>query len=302
MTKKKDNLEQAATVEQPAENLGAVDTASDNNSYGTDATLQAQTDSDSVNTSPEDATGDLNAQDENPYYTVVIPFFKAKHREEEVVKVIESCAQYLLENIRFVTIGDQVEYTKGMFIEHIEYNGAEGSQLDILEVLKLAIVSESVSEKFILIEPGSYLIDNVGLCHIAIFKHFGMLNPNRYTGAEAVMMKNTAALLSDTLRLAAYDYNTHCPVLLEKEKLTEMFEECPEILSGKYHLLTVYGCAYAVHPIRLDFHTDGWILPVVSQKPDSKTVERLIADKCFLYLKHFQENVKFLNPFLDTKK
>lgn len=302
MTKKKDNLEQAATVEQPAENLGAVDTASDNNSDGTDATLQAQTDSDSVNTSPEGATDDLNAQDENPYYTVVIPFFKAKHREEEVVKVIESCAQYLLENIRFVTIGDQVEYTKDMFIEHIEYNGAEGSQLDILEVLKLAIVSESVSEKFILIEPGSYLIDNVGLCHIAIFKHFGMLNPNRYTGAEAVMMKNTAALLSDTLRLAAYDYNTHCPVLLEKEKLTEMFEECPEILSGKYHLLTVYGCTYAVHPIRLDFHTDGWILPVVSQKPDSKTVERLIADKCFLYLKHFQENVKFLNPFLDTKK
>lgn len=302
MTKKKENLEQAATVEQPAENLGAVDTASENNSEGTDATLQAQTDSDSVNTSPEGATGDLNAQDENPYYTVVIPFFKAKHREEEVVKVIESCAQYLLENIRFVTIGDQVEYTKDMFIEHIEYNGAEGSQSDILEILKLAIVSESVSEKFILIEPGSYLIDNVGLCHIAIFKHFGMLNPNRYTGAEAVMMKNTAALLSDTLRLAAYDYNTHCPVLLEKENLTEMFEECPEILSGKYHLLTVYGCAYAVHPIRLDFHTDGWILPVVSQKPDSKMVERLIADKCFLYLKHFQENVKFLNPFLDTKK
>ena len=29
MTKKKDNLEQAATVEQPAENLGAVDTASE---------------------------------------------------------------------------------------------------------------------------------------------------------------------------------------------------------------------------------------------------------------------------------
>lgn len=300
MTKKKDNLEQAATVEQPAENLGAVDTASE----ATDATLQAKTDSDSVNTSPEGATGDLNAQDENPFYTVVIPFFKAKHREEEVVKVIESCAQYLLENIRFVTIGDQVEYTKDMFIEHIEYKDADadGSQLDILEVLKLAIVSETVSEKFILIEPGSYLIDNVGLCHIAIFKHFGMLNPNRYTGAEAVMMKNTAALLRDKLQLAAYDYNTHCPVLLEKEKLTEMFEECPEILSGKYHLLTVYGCAYAVHPIRLDYLTDGWILPVVSQNPDPNTVYRLITGKCFLYLKYFQENVKYLNQFLDTKK
>lgn len=32
MTKKKDNIEQVATVEQPAENLGAVDTASENNS------------------------------------------------------------------------------------------------------------------------------------------------------------------------------------------------------------------------------------------------------------------------------
>jgi hypothetical protein len=301
MTKKTIKKEQVAQLEQPAdENLGTVDAASDNNSEGTDDTSQVQSDSGSVETSPEGATDDLNAQDEK-IYTVVIPFFKATHREEEVVKVIDSCAQYLLENIRFVTIGDQIEYTKDMPIEHIEYKDAKGSQLDILEVLKLAVVSESVSEKFILIEPGTYLIDNVDLCHIGLFKHFGILNPNRYTGDEAVMMKNTATLLRDTLQLAAYDYNTHCPVLLEKEKLTEMFEKCPDILSGKYHLLTIYGCAYAVHPIRLDYQTDGWILPVVSQKADFNTVARFIAGKCFLYLKHFQENVKYLNPFLETK-
>lgn len=298
MTKKKDNKEQTATVEQPAENLGAVDTASDNNSGGTDATLQAQTDSDSVDNSPEGATGDLNVQDEN---TVVIPFFKAKHREEEVVKLIDSCAKYLHENIRFVIIGDQVDYTNDIPVELIEYKDADGSQLDLLEVLKLAVVSESVSEKFILIEPGTYLIDDVAMCHIGLCKHLGLLNPTRYSGSDAVMMKDTSELLRDKLNLAAYDYNTHCPILLEKEKLADMFEEVPEVLSGRYHVLTVYCCAYAVHPIRLDYKTDGWILPVVSQNPDKKAVVRFISGKCFLYLKHFQENVKYLDPFLETK-
>lgn len=299
MTKKKEIKEQAAIVEQPAdENLGVVDTAPENNLGGPDPTLQVQSDSELVETSPEAATDNLDTQDANPIYTVVIPFFKAKHREDEVVMILRSCTKYLHENIRFVIIGDTVDYTNEIPVEQIEYKDADGSQLDILEVLKMAVVSESVSDKFILIEPGSYLIDNVDLCHIALFKHFGMLNPNRYAGAEAVMMKNTAALLRDKLQLAAYDYNTHCPVLLEKEKLTEMFEECPEILSGKYHLLTVYGCAYAVHPIRLDYLTDGWILPVVSQNPDPNTVYRLISGKCFLYLKYFQENVKYLTPFL----
>lgn len=80
-----------------------------------------------------------------------------------------------------------------------------------------------------------------------------------------------------------------------------MFEEVPEILSGRYHVLTVYCCAYAIHPIRLDYKTDGWILPVVSQNPDKKAVVRFIFGKCFLYLKHFQENVKYLDPFLETK-
>lgn len=302
MTKKKDNTEQVATVEQPAdENLGAVDTALENNLGGTDSSLQIQSDSESVETSPEGATDNLDTHDEYPIYTVVIPFFKAKHREDEVVMIIRSCTKYLHENIRFVIIGDQVDYTKNMPIELIEYKDADGSQLDILEVLKLAVVSESVSEKFILIEPGTYLIDDVAMCHIGLCKHLGLLNPTRYSGSDAVMMKDTSELLRDKLNLAAYDYNTHCPILLEKEKLADMFEEVPEILSGRYHVLTVYCCAYAIHPIRLDYKTDGWILPVVSQNPDKKAVVRFISGKCFLYLKHFQENVRYLDPFLETK-
>ena len=300
MTKKTDKQEQAALVEQPEnENMGALDIASENSSDSTDTTSQVP--SPSVEISTKGDAENVITEDANPYYSVVIPFFKAKHREEEVLKVIDSCTKYLHEDIRFVTIGDQIDYTKDMPIEHIEYKDAEGSQLDILEVLKLVVISESVTDKFILIEPGSYLIDYVNLCHIGLFKHFGILNPNRYTGDEAVMMKNTAVLLRDKLQLAAYDYNTQCPVLLEKEKLPDILENCPDILSGKYHFLTVYGCAFAVHPIRLDYHTDGWILPVVSQKPDPKTVKRFISDKCFLYLKHFQENVNILNPFLDIE-
>lgn len=293
MKKKENNTEQAVLQEQPVDgvNEALVEQPSESPVPAEDKDVEKT----------EQPSEGVQGIVMNTDITVVIPFFKTKHKEEEVLLAIRSCVKYLQEDIRFVVIGDPIE-AGDLPVEQIEYKDTDGSQSDLLEVLKLAIVSESVSDKFILMEPGTYLIDDVNLHHIELCKHLGLLNPNRYTGNDAAMMKETASFLRDNLNIAAYDYNTHCPCVLEKEMLTDMFEELPDILSGKYHVLTVYFCAYAVHPIRLDFHTDGWILPVVSQKPDSKTVERLIADKCFLYLKHFQENVKFLNPFLDTKK
>lgn len=293
MTKKTDKKEQAALVEQPADGLNE--------------TLVEQQPESPVPAEDKDAEKTEQPSEGvqgivmNTDTTVVIPFFKTKHKEEEVLLAIRSCVKYLQEDIRFVVIGDPIE-AGDLPVEQIEYKDTDGSQYDLLEVLKLAIVSESVSGKFILMEPGTYLIDDVNLHHIELCKHLGLLNPNRYTGNDAALMKETASFLRDNLKIAAYDYNTHCPCVLEKEMLTDMFEELPDILSGKYHVLTVYFCAYAVHPIRLDYQTDGWILPVVSQKPDKNMIFRFISGKCFLYLKYFEENVKYLNPFLDVKR
>lgn len=288
MTKKRKDEELTAKVEQPVEELIAtVETGSENPSDAVDASVETV----------DDPTDGVQGTVMNTAITVVIPFFKAKNVVDEVLMLIRSITRYLREEVRIVVVGDRIDSDLDCEVEQIEYKDAAGTQSDFLEVLKLAVVSESVSGKFILMEPGTYLIDDVGLCHLELGKHLGLLNPGRYNGADAVLMKATADVLRDTLRVAAYDYNTHCPVVLDKEKLTDMFEEFPDILTGKYHVLTVYFCAYATHPVRLDYKTDGWILPVVSLNPDKKTVERLVTGKCFLYLKYFQ-NVELLTPFL----
>lgn len=228
--------------------------------------------------------------------TVVIPFFAKKNKADEVLLGIRSVCRYF-DNVKFVVIGDSIEVLQYMPVEQIEYKDAEGNQSDLLEVLKLAVTSEAVSDKFILLEPGTYLIDHVQLAHIELPKHLGLLNPMRYSGTEAEQMKITADFLRQ-IKITPYDYNTHCPVVIEKDKLTVMFEELPDSLSGKYNPLFIYSNVFAVHPVRLDYLTDTWLLPVVSEKPDTKKVDKLITGKCFLYLKHFQ-NANLLTPFLD---
>lgn len=296
MIKKKDNIEQVATVEQPAGgiNEATIEQQTDTNNEPTDfSTAQPSV--------PEPETDKQSDVSNDAWISIVIPFFAKKNQADEVLLAIRSCNRYLHENIRFVVIGDPIGAVNDYPVDCIEYKDGTGDQSDLLEVLKLAVVSELVSDKFILMEPGSYLIDDVNFCHIELPKHLGLANPNRYSGEEAVLINDTVHLLHE-FRVPAYDYNTHCPVVIEKNKLIDLLSECTQILSGRYHVIFLYNNVYAVHPIRLDFPTDGWILPVVSQKPDPKTVERFITGKCFLYLKHFQENVKFLNPFLNTKK
>lgn len=294
MTKKTEKVEDGSADKQIFDGVSVISV--DHSADSTDSPEH------NVPEKVEDSDDGVQGVTLNTDTTVVIPFFKSKNKMDEVALAIRTCAQYLHEDIHFVVIGDAIEAVDDIAVEQIEYKDASGSQSDLLEVLKLAIVSEAVSDKFILMEPGTYLIDDINLHHIELCKHLGMINPNRYAGNDAVLMKETASFLRDNLKIAAYDYNTHCPCVLEKEMLTEMFEELPDILLGKYHVLTVYFCAKAVHPIRLDYHTDGWILPVISQSPDKNVVTRFITGKCFLYLKHFQENVKYLNPFLDIKR
>lgn len=296
MTKKTDKQEQAAQLEQPA--AETVETTVDQTNNA-DVTT---TDKDSEQTTDADiqpSADGLNVA----YYdsiSVVIPFFAKKNKEEELILTIRSCRKFLHREVRFVVIGDPVNVVEDIPFEQIEYKDAQGSQFELLEVLKLAVVSDYVSEKFILIEPGTYLIDDVELHHIELGKNLGPIVSSRYAGEEAVLMYNTANLLRNDLHIAAYDYNTHAPFVLKKENVAELFEFCRDILSGKYHVMTVYCCAFMSHPVRLDYKTDDWLLPIVSQNPDRKTVEKLISNKCFLYIKYF-ENTKYLNPFLDIE-
>lgn len=292
MTKKTDKTEQAA-IEQPVIDNPDNSIAPDEQSDGGAGDFVPE----EVPVPPMQPADDVQAATVDNRISVVIPFFAKKNKADEVRLGIRSFYKYFHEDVKFVVIGDPVTMLQDMPVVFIEYTDAEGDQSDLLEVLKLAVTSESVSDKFILLEPGTYMIDNIQLAHIELPKHLGLLNPMRYSGTEAEQMKITADFLRQ-IKVTPYDYNTHCPVVIEKYKLTVMFEEIPDSISGKYNPLFIYSNVFAVHPVRLDYLTDTWLLPVVSDKPDTKKVDKLITGKCFLYLKHFQ-NANLLTPFLD---
>lgn len=292
MTKKTDKTEQAA-IEQPVVDNPENGIAPAEQSDGGAENFVPE----EVPVPPMQPADDVPTVANDNRITVVIPFFAKKNKADEVLLGIRSFCEYFHEDVKFVVIGDPITVLQDMPVVLIEYKEAEGDQSDLLEVLKLAVTSESVSNKFILLEPGTYMIDNIQLAHIELPKHLGLLNPMRYSGNEAEQMKETAEFLRQ-IQVTPYDYNTHCPIVMEKEKLTVMFEELPDSLSGKYNPLFIYCNIFAVHPVRLDYLTDTWLLPVVSEKPDTKKVDKLITGKCFLYLKHFQ-NANLLTPFLD---
>ena len=292
MTKKTDKTEQAA-IEQPVidNSTNSITPAEQSDGGAADSVAEE------IPVPVMQHADDVPTVANDNRITVVIPFFAKKNKADEVMLGIRSFCKYFHEDVKFVVIGDPITVLQDMPVELIEYKDAEGDQSDLLEVLKLAVSSETVSDKFILLEPGTYLIDHIRLAHIELPKHLGLLNPMRYSGTEAEQMKITADFLRQ-IKVTPYDYNTHFPLVIEKYKLTVMFEEIPDSISGKYNPLFIYSNVFAVHPVRLDYLTDTWLLPVVSEKPDTKKVDKLITGKCFLYLKHFQ-NANLLTPFLD---
>lgn len=292
MVKKKKEETQAALVEQPV-----LDTSSE--TVGLDENPDVD--------NPEVATGDNNKTDDGMTSeekknstTVVIPFFKRLHSLDSLILSVRLALQNL-KDINIVVIGDDPEVLKDE-ISVIPLNLDGGSQSSMMLVLSLAIDSEKVSDKFILMEHNTFIIDNIDVAHVALPKHLGHLVPNRYSGKLAdIVAKTRDFILNECKGIPSYNYITHCPVMLDKTLLVDMFEECTQLASGEYDIISVYMNAYAKHPLELDYTKDRWILPIVSDKPDKKTVEKLISGKCFVYIKN-PDLIDFVTPFIDKKE
>lgn len=231
--------------------------------------------------------------------TVVIPFFKAIHSLDALICSVRLALQNL-KDINIVVIGDDPEVLKDD-ISVIPLT-IEGDNQPLMMLLSMAIDSDLVSDQFILMEHNTFIIDSIDVSHIALPKHIGHLIPNRYSGKLADIITRTRDfILNECKGIPSYNYITHCPVMLDKTLLVDMFEECTQLASGEYDIISVYMNAYAKHPIELDYTTDRWILPIVSDKPDKKTVEKLISGKCFVYIKN-PDLIDFVTPFIDKKE
>lgn len=214
--------------------------------------------------------------------TVVIPYCKEFAQGRELLFALRSWYEKTCFPANLVIIGDREDWfgEEIFVIEH--QRTSDNPQIDTMEKLKLAIESPEVTERFIWTNDDIYLVNRVSLAHIEIPKVLGDLNPKKFKGVYAENMSRTIMLL-DKFGLPKQNYGTHTPVLFEKFKLVEMLERFPEAESGVlFSSLYFNSQAFPAYPIVLDWETDQFLLPVISQKPNEERAIELIQRKVFL--------------------
>ena len=135
---------------------------------------------------------------------------------------------------------------------------------------------------FIWTNDDIYLMNPVGMDHIALPKVLGMLNPEAYNGHYRKAMQHTVEMLTES-GMPTLNYGTHTPVVFEKQRLEAFLPaDDPKATEGVLFTSLYFNQEVTVHPVRLDWKTDPFLLPVVSKAPDEKYVERLLQNKVFM--------------------
>ena len=224
---------------------------------------------------------------ENPittdHVTVVIPYVKEKAQGDELRMALRSLHKFLRFGVNVVVIGDREEWMSDE-VTVIEHDCvSDNPQIDVVEKLKLAIVADEVTEKFIWSNDDIYLIAPVMLAHFEVPKNKGALRPELYKGVYKENMLSTVELLTDFPKL---DFGTHTPIVYQKQKLVDMFERFPELNAGGYLISSVYfNTLWDTEPIssiELNWQSDNIALSIVSKQPDSEKFEELVSKKMFL--------------------
>lgn len=214
--------------------------------------------------------------------TVVIPYCKEFAQGRELLFALRSWYNNARFPANLVIIGDREDWF-GEEVTVIEHQRtSDNPQIDTMEKLKLAIESPEVTERFIWTNDDIYLVNRVSLAHIEIPKVLGELKPEKFKGAYAENMSRTVMLL-DKFGLPKLNYGTHTPVLFEKFRLKDMLERFPEAESGVLFSSLYFNFQpFPAHPVVLDWKTDQFLLPVISQKPDEQRAKELLQRKVFL--------------------
>ena len=215
--------------------------------------------------------------------SVVIPYCKEYAQGNELLFALRSWYQNARFPFRIVIIGDAEEWMDGENLTLIECpRCSDIPSVDTLHKLWTAIESTDVTGLFIWTNDDIYLMNPVGMDHIALPKVLGMLNPEAYNGHYRKAMQHTVEMLTES-GMPTLNYGTHTPLWFEKERLAAFLPaDDPKATEGTLFTSLYFNQCNTVHPVRLDWKTDPFLLPVVSKAPDEKYVERLLRNKVFM--------------------
>lgn len=220
---------------------------------------------------------------ESPHLSVVIPYCKAMAQGNELLFAIRSWYKYARFPFHIFVIGDAEDWMDTENVTLIECpRVSDIPSVDTLHKLWITINDPKVTERFIWTNDDIYLMNPVSLAHIALPKVLGTLNPVAYNGHYRAAMERTIGMLTEA-GLPLLNYGTHTPVMFLKSNL-KMLLPADDVNARTGVLFTslYFNSVNTVHPARLDWKTDPFLLPVVTKTPNEKYVNELLQNKVFL--------------------
>lgn len=190
---------------------------------------------------------------------VVIPYAKEFYSSDALKLAIRSWCEYFTDEVfKIAVIGDKESWFSDELL-HVPMNFILPIKPDFhWSAVFRTLLVEDISDGFIFAEPDTFLVNPIGLSHIAINKTKGLDKEGIYdfeTGLPFPMSKDILAILSDQ-HDGGFPNTDIANGYLRACKLT--------------------------HPIQLDWKSDSWLLPVVSKQPDVKRFGDLLRKKCFM--------------------
>lgn len=179
--------------------------------------------------------------------TVLIPYNRLVHKSNSLLYAIRSIRLNFLSACNIIVIGDKEDWFDAEVVEFIEHDHLSDVDLDLIDKIKTAIITEQVSDEFILSFPNLYYV-----------------TPVCFSDIQVVKADNG-------------HFFTKTPFALSKDRLVELFEKQTDIspLIEQYYSNLHPGLI----PIRLDWRSDNWTFSVISSNPDKKMIKEFIARK-----------------------
>lgn len=190
---------------------------------------------------------------------VVIPYAKEFYSSDALKLAIRSwCNFFTDENFKIAVIGDKEDWFSDKLI-HVPMTMIPAVKTEFHWLVTFYALSYAdIPDGIIFAEPDTFLVNPIGLSHIAINKTKGL---DKY---------------------GFYDFETGLPFPVSKEILACLYEQMTDGIPNTDIANGYLRACKLTHPIQLDWKTDSWLLPVVNEKPNMNRFDELVAKKCFM--------------------
>lgn len=236
-----------------------------------------------VASEPVQAIDDRMTAGSDACISVVIPYCKEYAQGNELLFAIRSWYKNACFPFHIFVIGDYEDWMDGENVTWIDCpRVSDIPSVDTLHKLHEILAYTAVTERFIWTNDDIYLMNPVSVPHIVLPKVLGTLNPAAYNGHYRAAMERTIEMLTEA-GLPLLNYGTHTPVMFKKSNLKALLPgDDVNAKAGVLFTSLYFNSVNTAHPVRLDWRTDPFLLPVVSKSPNEKLVNELLRNKVFM--------------------